>query len=530
MAAAAITSNRYSVATTIIVALSEYCPLKSRALLIGVDMGTSSTRVVIVDENGSRRAAASHPSRLLNPARQVFKQEPEEMYASVLRAIKDALSQVETPPAVIAGVAICGQMAGISTVGRHWEATTPYDSWLDLRCAPQVDQLKEYEQLILECSGGPVTANHAAKWLYWRDQHPEIYRRINKIIMPAAYVAGRMAALSSDDAFMDYTYLGSNSFSDSQALDWNHSLLSEFRLDADLLPRLVKPWDVIGAVSQSTAAACGLLAGTPIFAGCGDIAASMLGAAAFKTGQLLDIAGTGSVLATVMEEFVVDTHHKTLTTFRHCLPELFYSAAYVGGGGMNFNWLGLANDDFSKLDALVGAPLSDRNKLLFLPHLGGSHAPFDAAMSGAFVGLDWRHDKSDRCRAMMESIAYEYARFLQCINDMQVSVDESSLLGVGGGANSQLFNQIKADVLGLTYHQRPVAEYGAMGAALLAGRGAGVLPDLQKAAEQWQEPIVNNALPDPLKGKFYAGMRKAYEQMRSNLTPVFLELQSVSLH
>lgn len=503
--------------------------MKSRALLIGVDMGTSSTRVVVIDDCGRQRCAASRPTRLSNPARGGVEQCPDEMYESVLLAVSDVLAQPSIKARDIGGIAISGQMAGISTVGRHWDATTPYDSWLDMRCAGQVHKLKPYEQQIIERSGGPVGANHAAKWLYWRDEHPKVYRKIRKIIMPAAYVAGRMAALDADAAFMDDTYLGFNSFADSQTAQWNTSLIDDFRLEVDRLPRLVKPWDRIGSVCRKAAGVCGLLAGTPIFAGCADIAASLLGTGATKPGQLFDIAGTGSVLTTLLDQYVVDAQHKTLTTFRHCIPGLFYSMAYVGGAGMTLKGFGLTDEECRLLEARSSLALSERNKLLFLPHLGGRHAPFDCSLAGAFVGLEWAHDRGDQYRAMLESIAYEFSGFLRCMKAMNIPRGEGAVINLGGGANSHLFRQIKADVLGLPYHKLLTAEYGVLGAAMLAGHGAGVFVDLQQTAMSWQQPVENVTSPDASRSAFYAGMCQAYERMLRHLKPVLADLQSVRL-
>jgi len=497
--------------------------------MIGVDMGTSSTRVLVLDEKGRSQGAASRPAPGLNPTRQVFEQDPEQMYLSVLLTIKDVLSRYDINVSQIGGVAMCGQMAGISPIGKRWEAVAPYDSWLDMRCASQVLRLKEYEQQIIEHSGGPAGANHAAKWLYWHEQQPQVYRNISKIIMPAAYVAGRMAQLQSDDAFMDYTYLGFNSFADSRAVRWNTSLIDQFNLDVERLPNLVSPSDRIGSVSVSAASLCGLLAGTPIFAGCADVAAALLGTGIFKPGKLFDIAGTGSVLATLQDHYAVDSQHKTVTTFRHCLPELFYSLAYVGGAGISFNKFALEESECRRLSIKARAPLSERNKLLFLPHVGGRHAPFDASMAGAFVGLDWTHDRTDQYRAMMEAVAYEYAHFLQCMRDMNLELDEGGVFSLGGGANSPLFNQIKADVLGMPFSRLPGAEYGVLGAALLVGQGAGIFADLKQTVIDWQRPVEAVALPDASKHPFYAGMRKAYEQMLTSLKPVFDELHSVPL-
>ncbi|WP_282395715.1 FGGY family carbohydrate kinase [Pseudomonas sp. PS01298] len=502
--------------------------MKRKALFIGVDMGTSSTRVGVIDESGRRRGAASRPARLSNPAPRVYEQCPDEMYASVMLAIADALAQPSINARDVCGIAICGQMAGISTIGRHWEATTPYDSWLDMRCASQVQRLKPYEQQIIERSGGPVSATHAAKWLYWRDEQPQVYRRVSKLIMPAAYVAGRMAALEADAAFMDDTYLGFNSFADSRTLQWNTSLIDEFHLDAERLPQLVRPWDRIGAVCARAARDCGLPVGTPIFAGCADIAASLLGTGAFASGQLFDIAGTGAVLATLLDTFAVDAQHKTLSTFRHCVPGMYYSMAYVGGAGLTLKGFGLTPDECLQLEARAAA-LCARNKLLYLPHCGGRHAPFDASLSGAFVGLDWSHDRTDQYRAMLESIAYEYAQFLRCMRDIDNVAGLGGVISLGGGANSPVFRQIKADVLGLPYHKLPSAEYGVLGAAMLAGHGAGVFADLQQTATDWRAPVQSVALPDPSRSAFYEGMHRAYERLAGALKPVLDDLQAVPL-
>jgi xylulokinase len=129
----------------------------------------------------------------------------------------------------------------------------------------------------------------------------------------------------------------------------------------------------------------------------------------------------------------------------------------------------------------------------------------------------------------MESIAYEYARFLGCMRDMKVGVDDSGVFSLGGGSCSPLFSQIKADVLGVPYCKLPTAEYGVLGAAMLAGQGAGVFADLQQTAIDWQKPIEAVTLPDASKHPFYTGMRKAYEQMLKSLKPVFDELQSLRL-
>lgn len=499
--------------------------MSSQAISIGIDLGTSSTRAVALDAEGNLRGAARVGAVPLGQrAGQGIAF--DALFESVLAAIAQALAEAGSTPGQVAGVAICGQMAGLCAVDTRGQALGPCDSWLDLDCASTLGLLRSHEDEIIQCSGSQLIAGHAAKWLQMREQQPERYRAVCKLTTPSALAALQLAGLEGSEAFFDTTHLGFNNVADSPAARWNLELVRALGLDVAHLPRIVEPWERIGGLSSACGERLGLLPGTPIFAGCGDIAATLLGSAAVEDGQLLDIAGTGSVLCAVRRDFAVDRQHKTLLTLRHCLPDLYYSAGYVGGGGLNLDWLASLREQVRPPHE-VSAALREHGAappLLFAPHMGGRHLPLAADRRGAFVGLSWQHSLADLQRAMIEATAYEYAGFLDAMATTGLRSGAGPVLVVGGGAASEACSQIKADVLGLPYRRHGVFEAAALGAALLAGYGAGVFSDLREAALHAAGTPGGVVQPDPARHALYRQRWQVQARMQAALAPVFAEL------
>ncbi|MCZ7544263.1 MAG: FGGY family carbohydrate kinase [Anaerolineae bacterium] len=267
----------------------------AKTYLIGVDLGTMGTKAGIVDADGNLVAEAYEESKLYYPKPGWVEQDMDDIYGAALRTIGACVAQSGIDPSQVAGIAFDGQMAGIGSVGPDWDTPTGYDSWLDARCGPYITRLKAHEQQIIALTGGPPTISHGAKILWWMHERPDVFRRIARFVQPGGYVAGRMAGLRGEEAFVDLTYLHFSCFSDTEAGAWSDELLGLFGVDRNKLPRIVNSWDVIGRVTAEAAAASGLKAGTPIAAGCGDQAAGMLGAAMVSPGLVFDVAGTASV-------------------------------------------------------------------------------------------------------------------------------------------------------------------------------------------------------------------------------------------
>lgn len=493
------------------------------ACVVGVDIGTTGTKTGIYDETGLLRGDAFEESNLIYPRAGWVEQRPDDIEGSVLRTIAAAMAAGKVAPGEVAAIAIDGQMAGVCTVDDDWNAPTHYDSWLDNRCAAYLPALKRHEDEILRSSGCAPSYNHGPKILYWKNEFPDVWRRIRAFVQPAAYVAGRMAGLRGKDAFIDRTYLNFSTFADTAEGRWNEDLLAAFGLDAAKLPRIVEPWEIVGRLTRRAAEATGLLEGTPIAAGCGDQAANVLGAGIVDPGMIYDAAGTASVFSIVLDRFATDTTYKALMTCPHVVPGLYYAMAYVAGGGLNLRWFrdavcgaekavweAAGANPYDELGKLAETAPPGSDKLVFLPHLGGRNTPNNTDMRGAYVGLTWKHDKAHMVRAIMESIGYEYALYLRSVRTLAPDLEPSRVLGIGGGARSRTFRQIKADILGLDYGRLDRDEFGTLGSALVAGKAVGLFDDLAATARSFVRLDGEPLRPQPDAHDRYAGLTAFY--------------------
>jgi xylulokinase len=273
--------------------------------------------------------------------------------------------------------------------------------------------------------------------------------------------------------------------------------------------------------------------GTPIAAGCGDQAAGMLGAAMVEPGTAFDVAGTASVFAICVDRYVPDTVHKTLFTARLVPPDLWYALAFINGGGLNLRWFRdeLAREEqaqaklegrdvYALLDQMAAQIPAGADSLLFLPHLGGRVCPSEPDLRGLWLGFNWGHTKAHLFRAMLEAVAYEYALYLSIEKSLLPHLDFREARVIGGGAASKLWNQIKADVLGIPYVQLSRSEFAVVGAAIVAGHAAGVFSDLKATARQFVHPTAR-VEPRPEYHEFYKPLAEAYADLIATTRPLF---------
>lgn len=466
--------------------------------LIGVDLGTSSTKAALYQTDGRLISEASVEVPILNPKPGVVEQENEDFYTSAARTVKECIESSAVEPKEIAAIAFDSQMAGVGLIDEDFKSVARFDSWLDMRCQPFIQWMEaEAGDRITRLTGCPPTCDHGPKMLWWKNEKPDTYERTAKFVMPGTYVAGRIAGLSANEAFIDHTYIHFSGFSDAQEMTWSVELCDRFGLDMSKLPRIVDPTAMIGEVSECAARDFGLAPGTPIAAGAGDTAANALGAGIVRPGMLFDVAGTAAVLAGCTDQFVADTKNRALLTMHSAIPELWIPLAYIAGGGLALRWF---RDQFfntvqgqalSASDELYPLMLSavetvppGSDGLFFSPHLGGRICPSSSDMRGAWVGVTWSHTQAYFLRAILESVAFEYAYYLGILTEMLPDLHLVETRVVGGGARSEAWSQIKADVLNVPYQKLAGNEFGSWGAAMIAGKAAGLIDDLAEHAEQ----------------------------------------------
>ncbi len=461
--------------------------------LVGVDIGTQGVKAAVFQADGTMAGSGFQPSELIQPEPGITEESPQTQYENVCQALKTAVQSGSTDPADVAAIALDGQMAGVIGIGADGAAVTPYDSWLDTRCGPYIKEMRRAGQVeVTRLTGNAPSFNHGPKVLWWKHERPDAYQRIARFVQPTGYVALRLTGGDADQAFIDTTYLHFSGFADNAQAVWSDDLLDLFDVEADRMPRIVRPTDIVGEVTPAAAADTGLRAGTPVVAGCGDTAASFLAAGAVQPGNCVDVSGTASVFAATTTLLRPDTVDGMLGVGQSAVPGLWHPYAYVNGGGMNLEWFrGLlktvrdADVDFDELNRLAAEIGQAASAPLFIPHMAGRVSPSDPDLRGAWLGLDWTHTPGHLFRAILESIALEYRLYKERLTTLNPDETVRTLRNTGGGNTSDLWKQIKADALGVGVVDVPDFAGATLGVAMVAGVGAGILPSLQEAAPRW---------------------------------------------
>jgi len=491
--------------------------------LIGVDIGTQGTKAALFAEDGTCLASAFRKSALHQPSPGVVEEDPERQFTAVCQTIKECAAKVKVDYASVAAIAIDGQMAGVIGLGKDGRNVTPYDSWLDTRCTRYITQMNTAAaDEIVAKTGGPASFNHGPKILWWMHERRNVFRSVKAFVQPGSYAAMRLCGLAGKQAFIDKTYLHFSGFADNRQGCWDAALCRRFGLDAEKLPRIVDPHEIVGELTGPMARRCGLAAGVPVVAGCGDTAASFLACGATREGICVDVAGTASVFAATARSFRPDLRHKVLGCGQAATPGLWHPYAYINGGGMNLEWFrrhvagsGRAptrKPDLADLDRAASdiAPADDLP--MFVPHLGGRVSPSWPDLRGAWVGLTWAHTAAHLWRALLEGVALEYAIYRQVLLRLHANLRLAEVRVTGGGEKSALWNQIKADALGTPVVQISRSEGAPLGSALLAGYGVGLVRDLDATARKWIS--AGSAFrPDRRWAGYYQARRERYQRL-----------------
>jgi len=488
------------------------------SFVVGVDLGTTGTKTAVYGEDGTpvAEAVAEVPLRWRGLGK--VEQDPEDFYRTAMETIRRCLEGGGIPPGRVEALGVTGQMAGVMGIGRDWRPSTPYDSWLDLRCSGDVEWLdRELGDGLVEKTGCPPMVDHAPKIRWWRRERPEAFAATQKWVMPGGYVAGRISGLETGEAFIDHTYLHFTGLAEARRGAWSEELCDAVGVLKGQLPAIVEPSAVVGRVGAEAARASGLREGTPVAAGLGDTAAGALGAGIVRPGQLLDTAGTAAVFAASTSEFRPDVGERTLIVMRGALPGQWLPLSYLSGGSLLgwFRAVLVSGEDggeapgFDELAAEAAGVAAGAEGLVFVPHLDGRILPNDPSMRGAWVGLHRQHGRAHLVRAVLEGVAYEYAGYLRVIlkQHPELRVEEARV--IGGGARSDAWNRIKASVLGVPYLRLAREEFSCWGAALVAGHAVGLFEDLAEAAEG-STGVKGRYEPDPDDHAAYGPMAELY--------------------
>ncbi len=488
---------------------------------LSLDLGTQGTKAALVNLSGDVLYSAFSENRYTEKDDGEISIPAEELTKGVLLATQTLLRESKADASCIAGIAVVAMMAGIVGIDEDWNPVIPYDPGLDKRCESSIRKMQAMgEERIIRLSGCPIIVAQGAKIYWWKENHPEIFAKIRKMIPASTYVSGRMAGLKAEEAYIDYTHIHLTNMADTKKGCWSDELLELFGIPEGIMPKIVAPFDVAGHVSGEWAAQSGLKEGTPIMAGCGDTAASCLGAGLVKSNMVLDVAGTASVITACVDEYHPDTEKKILLYPRSVIPKLFTPFGFVLGG-QDMSWYhdqvnydgGLPFDALSKETAGV-----ENDSLFFIPFFAGRICPSDACFSGHWIGLKFYHGRAHMFKSIMESIGYEYRFYLKRIKEMFPGLEVKEVFTSAGGARSEEFIRIKADVLGLPFVQLLQKDTSHKAAAVIAGYGTWIFKDMAEAASEMNARSRGKTfVPDSVQAERYGRQYRKYQEIVARL-------------
>lgn len=486
-----------------------------KPFLVGIDVGTSSAKVALIDVGGKTLATASRDHPTYSPKPGYQEQDADDWWRGACECILEILDKTRIDPTDVAGLSLSGQGCACLPVNAAGEPLTRAFIWTDARASRQ----KKHIRQIFGRDLGPLLGNDIydqpePRMMWLRDNAPDIYTRTACFLSTVSYLmfrlTGEFGANTSDWGFhlaFDRTHK-----------DWNQDFLMGVGLTSEKFPSLYTPHQIAGNVTPKSAAECGLIAGTPVVAGGQDSTVSALTVGSFEPGQSVFMRGTTDLLSICREH---PEYHPDLYTTCAVLPGLYmsYDMKNVIASGGAYRWLAkmlfdkMDHDQYEEMNRLAASSPVGSNGLVFLPYMLMTTTPDpDQERAGIFFGLSIDTKREDLCRAVMEGTVFALHETIERMTQARVDVNE--LRSTGGPTRSCLWNQITANVTGLPVILPAVSGGAAYGAALLAGLGVGVFP-MDDGFKELQQAIIQCERFEP-----EAKLRPDYDHIYST----FLEL------
>jgi len=493
-------------------------------LLLGLDIGTTSAKAVLVDQAGEVLAVSASGYPLLTPRPGWTEQDPARWWDAAVASIRGALAQAGVRGGEVAAVGLTGQMHGLVPLDGGGQVLRPAILWNDQRTAQECVWITERvgAARVLELTGNPVLTGFTAPKIIWMRRHePDLYARIRHILLPKDFARFRLTGeLATDVADASGT-----SLFDVRRRAWSAEMLERLEIPPQWLPQAVESPQPTGTVASQAAEVTGLPAGTPVVGGAGDQAAQAVGTGIVQPGLVSATIGTSGVIFAPVDQPEVDALGR-LHTFCHAVPTRWHVMGVMLSAGGSLRWLrdimGRTTregfpDPYDGMGTEAAATPAGAEGLLFLPYLTGERTPHaDPFARGAFVGLTVRHGRGHLIRAVMEGVAFGLRDALEILRDLGIPVTQ--VRASGGGARSALWRQILADVFATDVVTVTAAEGAAYGAALLAGVGAGVFASVEAACDA-AIGIDDRTAPDSSRAGLYDMLYRVYRDLYPSLTP-----------
>jgi xylulokinase len=501
--------------------------MSTKSYFLGVDISTTSSKALLIDDAGEVVAVASSPHTLQTPRPLWSEQNPLEWWQAVCVSIRSVLKKTGVKAEIVAAIGLTGQMHGLVLLDDAGEVLRPAILWNDQRTQAQCDEIHRRigrEKFIQITGNVALTGFTAPKILWVKENEPEIYAKATHVLLPKDFVRYKLTG----DFAMDKADGSGTVLFDLKERDWSGEVLSALDIPRSWMPPLYEGPQITGHLTQTAAAATGLNAGTPVMAGGGDQAAQAVGVGAVEPGIIGLTVGTSGVVFATTPSALIEPEGR-LHAFCHAVPGMWHFMGVMLSAAGSLQWYrdtltpGISFDDLLKEAESVPA---GSEGLQFLPYLSGERTPHpDPLARGAFIGLTLRHGRGHMTRAVLEGVAFGLKDIFALIQNAGLG-EIVQVRASGGGIKSPLWRQILASVLEAELTTVGVVEGAAYGAALLAGVGAGVWPNVATACKKVVK-MAEIAKPNERQVGIYRVMYPIYRELYPALKSTFKRLSEL---
>jgi xylulokinase len=508
--------------------------------IIAYDLGTGGTKASLYDAEGQLLSSTFQSYDTLYPGPGKHEQRPADWWDSIVTSTHQLLNESGVDKNQIECLAISGHSLGVVPIDEQGELlreSTPI--WSDSRAGVQAEEFfrktDENNWYMTTGNGFPAKLYSAFKILWYRDNEPDVYSRIHKVIGTKDYINYKLTGKIKTD----YSYASGCGVYDLKSWGYSPELIKASGLDESIFPEIVPSTEILGELTQEAAESMGLAKKTKVAAGGVDNSCMALGARNIASGRVYLSLGSSAWIAVSADEPVLDADSRPFV-FTHVMPGMFTSAVSIFSAGNSFRWLRdnifpdliaeaakTGKDVYQLMTELAETSPVGANKLLFNPSLaGGSSQEPTPEIRGAFSGIDLGHTRGDLARAGMEGIALNLAGVLQVLKGFITLSDEMVI--VGGGSKSDLWRQIFADAFEKKVVKTNIGEEaGSLGAAALAAIGCGLWKDFSKVDEIHRIEDVKEPIPENT--AIYKKLEPAFEILRKAQGDIGESLAKISL-
>ena len=475
---------------------------------VGIDLGTSSVKTLLLSDNGEVVSSVIKEYPLYFPHNGWSEQNPEDWYNQTVSALKELFEGIEASK--VRSFSFSGQMHGLVMLDEKYNVIRPALLWNDSRSQAQTDVLNEDKDLLLDNTANIAFAGFTLPKLLWvKENEPDNYKKISKIMLPKDYVAYRL----SGSFCTDVSDASGTLYFDVENRSWSKNILEKYGINEEWLPKVLESDGCSGMLKADLAEEFGL-GEVKIIIGAGDNAAAAIGTGTVKDGDCNISLGTSGTIFTVSDKFSLDRDsaiHSFCSASRN-----YHQMACMLSAAVCCNWWveKILRDGYDKV-------LSKENRLgendcLFLPYLMGERSPLnDTKVRGMFYGMSLDTDKDDMSLAVLEGVAFALRHNIDIIRNMGIDIKKSNVCG--GGTKNKLWLKIIANVLGIELMIPENQEGASLGAALLAAKGV-MTAEEYEALENKVYKIVETVAPETeLTEKYeekYLRWRKLYPAIK----------------